>query len=275
MPAQQVPHTMGLPDFKQMVLYTGNVMRTRLINRTKAHQKMSNTELIDAIDDTIKTSLQGQDAPSFRYFSDESLLEVPDLRHNSIISIDDRDEVEVTAKLFSTNGTLYPTDVDNSILLLQRLLGVSSIDSFVLSSSSPITANKTWKSLENYYTQGVINKLGVSDLSEQELISVLDNPEFEVKPSMNQVNYSCCDIPASMIKLAKQYGVDLVYTLDSKDILTKQELTQILQTTGVINTKKSMSPRWVLKYDVFVKNRSVVADKGYIITGDIEISPSS
>ncbi|KAI8327794.1 hypothetical protein BC941DRAFT_446330 [Chlamydoabsidia padenii] len=277
MPAQQVPLYLGLPEFKQLILYTGNVMRTSIASRTKLQKKTSNTELISAIDDTLMTSLQGQDVPSYRHFSDESLLEVPDLRHNSIISIDDRDDVEVTAKLFYTTDFLYPSDVDKSIKLLQKLLGVTTIDTFVLSSalSSSPSVKKTWKSLEAYYHEGVIHKLGVSDFSEQQLTDVLENPDFSVKPSVNQVNYNCCELPASMVELAKQNGVALLYTLDCKQILSRQELTGLTQQAGLINEKSSMGPRWVLKYDVFVKNRSVVADKGYIVVADVESSLSA
>ncbi|ORZ21354.1 hypothetical protein BCR42DRAFT_407366 [Absidia repens] len=273
MPVQHVLHQgEGMPEFKQLILYTGNVMRTSIVSRTKLRQKTSNTELIYAIDDTIKTSLHGQNVPSFRYISEESLLEVPDLRHNSIISIDDRNDVEITAKLFYTTDFLYPSDVDESIKLLRNLLGVSSIDSFVLSSSlsSSPSVKKTWKSLESYYHQGVINKLGVSDYSEQQLTDMLVNPDFTVKPSVNQVNYNCCEVPASMVAMAKEKGVDLLYTFDAKEILSRQELTSLVQNSGIINDQKTMAPRWVLKYDVFVKTRSVVADKGYIVVGDVE-----
>ncbi|SAL97301.1 hypothetical protein [Absidia glauca] len=275
MPAQQVLSQSGLPDFKQLILYTGNVMRTSIASRTKLQQKTSNTELISAIDDTLKTSLHGQDMPSFRHFSDESLLEVPDLRHNSIISIDDRDDVEVTAKLFYTTDFLYPSDVDKSIKLLQKLLGVTTIDTFVLSSalSSSPSVKKTWKSLEAYYHEGVIDKLGVSDFSEQQLTDVLGNPDFCVKPSVNQVNYNCCELPPSMVQLAKQNDVALLYTLDCQEILSRQELTGLTRQVGLIDEKVTMAPRWVLKYDVFVKTRSVVADKGYIVFADVESSP--
>jgi aryl-alcohol dehydrogenase-like predicted oxidoreductase len=95
-------------------------------------------------------------------------------------------------------------------------LGVTTIDTFVLSSalSSSPSVKKTWKSLEAYYHEGVIDKLGVSDFSEQQLTDVLGNPDFCVKPSVNQVNYNCCELPASMVQLAKQNDVALLYTLD-------------------------------------------------------------
>lgn len=46
------------------------------------------------------------------------------------------------------------------------------------------------------------------------------------------------------------------------EILTTQALSTLLNTHGVINESKNVKPRWVLKYNVFYKSRSVVADKG-------------
>lgn len=275
MPTQEVSHILGLPEFKQLVLYTGNVMRTSIVSRNKPQPKKSNTELIYAIEDTIKSSLY-QGLPSYRYFSAESLLEVPDLRHNSIISLDDREDVEVTAKLFYLNDDiLYPSYVDQSIGLLRKLLNVDFIDTFVLStpSSSLSLSNgfsNIWKTLESYYEQGAINHLGVSEFSEEQLDQLLNDSNLHVKPSINQVHYSCCEMPNSMLTLAKKNNVDLVYTGDCTNILSQKEFSTLLQTNGLINENKSMSPRWVLKYDVFVKGRSVVADKGYIVIGDID-----
>jgi diketogulonate reductase-like aldo/keto reductase len=173
--------------------------------------------------------------------------------------------------------------------MLQKLLGITTIDIFVLSSflSSSPSVTKTWKTLEGYYRQGIIHQLGVSDYSEQQLKASLENPEFAVKPAVNQVNYTFCDIPDSLKTMAAQNKVDLLYTLDSKgrvewgvgkgiqltsflEILSRQELTALSRENGLIQANRSISPRWVLKYDVFDKARSVVTDKGYIIVGDVE-----
>lgn len=102
--------------------------------------------------------------------------------------------------------------------MLQKLLGITIIDIFVLSSflSSSPSVTKTWKTLEGYHRQGILRRLGVSDYSEQQLKATLENPEFAVKPTVNQVNYTFCDIPDSLKTMATQNNVDLLYTLDSK-----------------------------------------------------------
>jgi glutamate--cysteine ligase regulatory subunit len=54
--------------------------------------------LVQAISDTLYTSLQGPDVPSFRYYTETELLEVPDLRLSSRIHPNDRNEVDVTGE---------------------------------------------------------------------------------------------------------------------------------------------------------------------------------
>jgi glutamate--cysteine ligase regulatory subunit len=53
-------------------------------------------KLVQAISDTLDISLNGPDKPSFRYYTETELLEVPDLRLSSRIHPDDRNDVEVT-----------------------------------------------------------------------------------------------------------------------------------------------------------------------------------
>jgi glutamate--cysteine ligase regulatory subunit len=54
--------------------------------------------LVQAISDTLVTSLHGSNEPSYRYYTESQLLEVPDLRLSSRIHPDDRNDVEVTGK---------------------------------------------------------------------------------------------------------------------------------------------------------------------------------
>lgn len=56
---------------------------------------------MQAISDTLDISLHGSDKPSFRYYTEAQLLEVPDLRLSSRIHPDDRDDVEVTGNSIS------------------------------------------------------------------------------------------------------------------------------------------------------------------------------
>ncbi|KAI7908293.1 uncharacterized protein BX663DRAFT_482488 [Cokeromyces recurvatus] len=272
MPTQHFPNQIAIPAFKQLVLYTGNVMLTTT-TANKYWNCKSNTELVQAIYDTLKVSLHGLEAPSYRYFKETELLEVPDIRLSSRIHPDDRNDVEVTAKLFylgQDNQTAY---IDRAIYHIQKLLDVESIDTFIISfDKNDINSEivkKTWKDLENYHEKGIISRLGVSDFDFQTLSDFIQKEDIRVKPSIDQVHVNqCSSLPQNLIHFAKQHHIDITFNGDTTEILTSEVLSTVLNQYGVINENTQVKPRWVLKYNVFFKSRSVVADKGYIIVGD-------
>ncbi|KAI9472880.1 hypothetical protein BDB00DRAFT_861574 [Zychaea mexicana] len=271
MPAQAIPELLDIPSFKHLTLYTGNVMRTSVAGRSKALSKKSNTELITAIDDTLYASLD-RDEPSFRYHEQESLLEVPDLRSRSRILPEDRNDVEVTAKLFylgqQQNNNNVASYIRSGVQHLQKVLGVDAIDTFIVSfggRSESITP--AWQQLEVLHQRNhTLGKLGVADFSQEQLESILSNPAVTVKPSINQINVGqCCNMPSAMIELAKQHNIELLHNGDRADILDIESLSALLRKHNVHAT---VAPQFVIKYHVFVKCRSVVSDKGYIVVGD-------
>ncbi|KAI7876959.1 hypothetical protein K492DRAFT_210038 [Lichtheimia hyalospora FSU 10163] len=274
MPAQALTTT--VPPFQKLVLFSGNVMRSSVAGRTKAVNKKGNAELLDAINDTLRTSLGNPTSQSYRYCNDESLLEVPDLRFESRILPEDRNDVEVTAKLFILDQNETESSIDQALEHLRRLLGVEYIDNFILSIGSatcvaPLT--QAWKRLETLHQKDTLGKLGVAELTEEQLEKILSDDAITVKPSVNQINVSqCCNMPSSMINLAKKHGVELLHNGDRSDILDTATLSKILQEHNVIDTHGTVAPRWVLKYHVFVQCRSIVRDKGYIVVGDTQSS---
>ncbi|KAI8137708.1 hypothetical protein BJV82DRAFT_335311 [Fennellomyces sp. T-0311] len=267
MPAQAIPELLDIPSFKHLALYTGNVMRTSVAGRSKAINKKSNTELLNAIDDTLHTSLGGAE-PSFRYYDEQSLLEVPDLRSRSRIFPEDRNDVEITAKLFYLGKDGPTTCIDSAVQHLQKLLGVDSIDTFIVSfgRSSAASIASAWQYLEALYDQGTLAKLGVADFSDEQLKSILSDSSVRVKPSINQINVGqCCSMPSAMIDLARQHQVELLHNGDCADILDSESLTALLQKHHL---RATVRPQWVIKYHVFVHCRSIVTDKGYVVVGD-------
>ncbi|KAI8373252.1 hypothetical protein BD560DRAFT_394425 [Blakeslea trispora] len=274
MPSPHFTNQISMPGFEQIVLFTGNVMRTTTTANNAWNQK-SNTELMQAIQDTLQTSLFGSDKPSFRYYTESKLLEVPDLRMSSRIHPDDREDIEVTAKLFHLDrcSEYQVSNIDKAIHHLQQLLDVQSIDTFVVSFDQPQEASaveKAWKDLEAYHHQGVISKLGLADFDIKTLEAFLSNPEHQVKPSVDQVHFNqCSELPRDLVEFGKQNGVEITFNGDTTDILTTESLTRLLKNNIVLSETTQVKPRWVLKYNVFFKNRSIVADKGYIVVGDV------
>ncbi|CEG74584.1 hypothetical protein RMATCC62417_09769 [Rhizopus microsporus] len=265
MPTQLLPNQINIPKFKHLIIYTGNIMRTTTC-ALKSWNIKSSSELLYAISDTLSTSLNSSNLPYFHYSSQSNTLEIPDIRQTSRIHPDDRDSVEVTAKLFylKHDDQSLISYIDASIHHLEQLLGVASIDTFVVSfADNESCVEKTWKDLEAYHQDGRIRKLGVSDFDTARLKALYDNPSLTVKPSLNQVNIeNCCSNQKELIELGKQYGVEMTFNVDTADILTTESLSDISSKHGVTQEGTTIKPCWVMKYHVFTKRTSVVMDKG-------------
>ena len=123
----------------------------------------------------------------------------------------------IIAKLFYLGGkpqednTAY---IHSSVQHLQRLLGVDTIDTFIVSLGEA-DVSSAWKQLELLHQQNILNKLGVADFSQEQLESILSNSSITVKPSVNQINVTqCCSMPSAMIDLARKHHVELLHNVD-------------------------------------------------------------
>ncbi|KAI8978931.1 hypothetical protein BDB01DRAFT_798617 [Pilobolus umbonatus] len=269
MPAQHIPNKLDIPTFDQIILYTGNVLHSVGYDHQAKLWKKSNRELIEGITSTLYGSLQESPSPSLLYNNDTRQLEVPNLNLSNRIHPDDRKHVEVTAKLFYLDQSPSISHINQAIHHLQRLLNVESIDTFIVSMDNKDLIGKVWQDLELHHERGTIHKLGVSDFDHRTLNQFINN--IKVKPYLNQVHVDqCCSLPADLIQLGKKNGIELTYNGDITEIITADTLSSLMSEHGLITMDTQVTPRWVLKYDVFYQYRSVVADKGYIVVGDVK-----
>ncbi|KAI8575951.1 hypothetical protein K450DRAFT_259123 [Umbelopsis ramanniana AG] len=255
-----------VPKFDHLVLYTGNVMKTSIAGKNNSLSTKSNLELVAAINDTLRTSFHVSDQPSFHYHEDSGLLEVPDLRLSSIVPVEDRKDVEITAKLFILGSDPSQAAVTQSLNHLHRLLGVSTIENFILSATNDDVL-PAWRSLQELHRNKVVERLGVTDFSQSDLKSF--SQKVQVQPAVNQIDLAeCCQLPRDLITYAKANNIELLAHSDYSDILPKETLNKIMKAQNLVGENATLHPRWVLKYTVFVKCRGVVADKGYIVMAD-------
>lgn len=255
-----------VPQFNQMALYTGNVMKTSIAGKNNSLSTKSNLELIAAINDTLRTSLHTPGEQSFHYYKETGLLEVPDLRLSSIVPVEDRSDMEITAKLFSLGRNSTQSHVSEAFEHIHRLLGVSSIDNFILSASED-NLLPAWRTLEQLHNKGAVSRLGVTDFTESDLQAFAD--KVQVQPAVNQIDLAqCCQLPRDLIKYAKSNNIELLAHSDCSNILPTDTLNKVMKAQNVVSNEATLTPRWVLKYTVFVKCRGVVADKGYIVMAD-------
>ncbi|KAG2209943.1 hypothetical protein INT47_003378 [Mucor saturninus] len=236
-------------SYQHLALYTGNIVKS-VIGRNSVLDKKTNMEILDAINNTLDYG----DRLNYRYYKDTKLVEIPDLRSSSKIDPEDRDHVEITAKLFYLDSVGQETYADEAWDHLNKLLDINHIDTLITSN------NRYWKSLENLVNLGKVQNLGVTDLSRHDLEDFLN--QVEIKPKINHIHVGeCCHMPLDLIQLAKDKHIELLHNGDCTTILKTCELTHLLQKYDLVRDEVFI-PRWVLKYTVFIRSRNIVTDKG-------------
>ena len=99
--------------------------------------------------------------------------------------------------------------VTQSLDHLYRLLGVSSVENFILAGNGEELVLPAWRTLEELHENGVIGRLGVTDFSESELQAF--SKKVKVPPAVNQIALAqCCQLPADLISFAKANNVELL-----------------------------------------------------------------
>ncbi|CAO3648446.1 unnamed protein product [Mucor hiemalis] len=197
-------------DFETLILYTGNVMKTSVGGRNSVFHKKSNFEILAAINDTLNFGFTKR--LNYRYYPENKLLEVPDLRLGSRIDPEDRNDIEVTAKLFYLDTKEKETYAEEALESLRKLLDITHIDTLILSENK--SSPSCWKTVENLVKSSKVHNLGVTDLDYDNLKTFL-NSGIELKPVVDHVHVGeCCNMPQNLIQLGKEQGIELLHNND-------------------------------------------------------------
>ncbi|CAB4401184.1 unnamed protein product [Rhizophagus irregularis] len=279
-------------DAARVIVYTGNVMKQANINSFNSGK--NNQELVSALTDTLKAYLYTK--PMWTFDKVNGILEIPDPFYFDQKLTEDRNEYEITAKLFylpsSSTSVIEPSPppqyVAQSIYHLFKVLGINTIDTFIVyfnglifnysdevdgsSSNNNFTKSdfdnliKVWTELEKFHVNNRIHKLGVSEFTKNRLESFIN--AVEISPKVNQINIIDCN-NGEILEFAKKNDIELLTHRDPTVILPSKTFQNIIEETNTnkISLNNDLLPRWVLKYSVMIKCRGVVANKGYIVMG--------
>lgn len=266
------------------ILNTGNIMTAASdVLRNPAVCK-SSTELIISLRSHIRSSPPSPPpSPSLSTPPTKPLLYIP-LPPTPEPLAEDRDEYDVTVKLFHLAGSLEASREAHTRDAIQHVLdalAISSIDLLILSlpgisfdAEDTLTDSegeeevagwvRTYRILEALHEAGVIKRLGISEFGTTRLTQLL--PHAHVKPSVNQINVrDCCVVPKPLILFAKQEGIDLLTHNDCTDILPADTLRGVLvDEFGLLTEEREVVPQWVVKYTAVIRSRGVVENKGYV-----------
>jgi len=143
----------------------------------------------------------------------------------------------------------------------------------------------TYPTLESLVHSQTISKIGLSEFGSSRLSQLLRGLGFSpdatttttatpprVRPSVVQINVrDCCVVPRELIQYSKREGIQLLTHNDSAEVLTQEGLQGVVEESGVLEgfettSRRKVVPLWVVKYTAVVRDRSVVENKGYVIS---------
>lgn len=189
--------------------------------------------------------------------SDGAELQIPSLENNNSGLEEEREQYDITLKLFylpggSNDAASRTSQTREAINLVLKELGVPSVDLLIvswpgiyfdeqedcpnkISTRGPVESEpegidsvlESWKAVEALKEEGLVNKLGVAEFGAERLAMFLEGTTR--RPMVDQINLrDCCSVPRELMALAKSKGVELLVHNDCSNILPRGTLRELL-----------------------------------------------
>lgn len=191
--------------------------------------------------------------------SDSATLEVPTLDFTTTALAEEREQYDITLKLFylpSSDTATRAAQTRSALDLVLRELHMPSIDLLIvsypgiyfdeeedcpdkLSTRGPVEATpeelssqvETWRTLEALHDEGMVKRLGLAEFGHDRLQEFVE--QVRVRPSVDQINLrDCCSVPKPLMALAKREYVELLVHNDCSNILPRGTVRELLGPGG-------------------------------------------
>uniref|UniRef100_A0AC35U8V8 GCS light chain n=1 Tax=Rhabditophanes sp. KR3021 TaxID=114890 RepID=A0AC35U8V8_9BILA len=199
----------------------------------------------------------------------------------------ERDDLKITLKIFlqefdftqiekAVEGTLRELNTDNIEQLIVSFPMLDYPENVKTEEEEDklfITeVMKLWKELEEFVKTHKVTNLGVADFSLNQLTQLFD--QALIKPCVNHFNIdACCVVPPELHKYASENDIQLLTHNDPAPFPVAEAFKEIcaLKCTSATSCG-TFHPTWAARYTAWVRRRSLMAAKGYIIefTGEQE-----
>ncbi|KAF8361513.1 hypothetical protein PRIPAC_88436 [Pristionchus pacificus] len=255
-------------DLQSFRLHTGNI---NAYNELKLKRFASSAEELSAC-----LKIQLASTPAATDFRNNGTLLLCD---NSHIDKYERDDLKITMKLFLSRWC--EKELKEAVDALKDQLATTSIELLIVAfpeleivdGESEEEENKRWikhvlplwTSLEELIKSGEVVSLGVSDLSLNQLQTLCD--EVDTRPTVDHLRIDgCCVVPPELQEYAKNHDVQLLTHNDPIPFPTRE----VFHSFCTLNEETPLcsdlfEPTWTVRYTVWVRRRSVMASKGYIV----------
>jgi glutamate--cysteine ligase regulatory subunit len=254
---------------RELVIFPGNVLSKSCTWR-KGNESASE-ELYESLRSCIEQQQKEIQALTCTNGNVVGIITSPESAEDQIA--ESRHELKITVKLF-----LYSLNSDDILAAIKHSLkSVSAdyLDSLVVSfagqsESTPlslVTLQKIWTTLEGAVELNLIKMIGLCDVDAQLFIQLYE--WAKVKPSIVQINLaSCCVVPPELATFAKEHEVQLLTHSDPINVLPEDKAESLIKSLqnllGEEGNNLNWNAKWVLRYQIHVKCRGVLASKGYV-----------
>ncbi|KAI6229569.1 GCS light chain [Aphelenchoides besseyi] len=191
----------------------------------------------------------------------------------------ERDDLKITLKVFlsdfnvqqmhdAVDATINQLKTDN---IEQLILALPHSENTKLDEHKELDGEwferiaKAWSEAEKLVDSGKVVSVGVADFEYPALQKLIQTARH--KPCVDHYNIEgCCVVPPELQKLAKENDVQLLTHNDPEPFPLKEifrSFCNLSECAPICNV--SFKPTWAARYTVWVRRRSLMASKGFIV----------
>uniref|UniRef100_A0A915CZ75 GCS light chain n=1 Tax=Ditylenchus dipsaci TaxID=166011 RepID=A0A915CZ75_9BILA len=225
--------------------------------------------------------LQFANLPDDAQLGDDGMLLLADKKHRDTAY--ERDDLKITLKLFLEDFEF--TYIRDAIDATLSQLNIDVIEQLILAFPQPDDSTtdsnvddkwieqvvKVWASIETeLVAPGKVFSVGVADFELSSLAALYD--KVKIKPCVDHFNIEgCCVVPPDLQAYAREHDIQLLTHNDPNPYPLKDVFRSFcgIDKDNSNQTKSvccaTFSPVWAARYTIWVRRRSLMAAKGYIV----------
>ncbi|KAH7730808.1 Protein E01A2.1 a [Aphelenchoides avenae] len=188
----------------------------------------------------------------------------------------ERDDLKITLKVFLESFTY--SHIQDSVEAVLSQLKTENIEQLIVAFPQPESGDETnvdqewlqnvlriWNELEQMVASEKVVTVGVADFQLSQLKALYE--AASLKPVVDHFNIeACCVVPPELQAFAKEKDIQLLTHNDPYPFPLKDVFKSFCHlSTSSPACAPAFEPTWASRYTVWVRRRSLMAAKGYIV----------
>ncbi|KJH49968.1 hypothetical protein DICVIV_03915 [Dictyocaulus viviparus] len=214
-------------------------------------------------------------AAAFKHLATQkTVLRISDSVFSPAIEVLQHPMTDVKTSLKVCLSTFSADDVEHAVRVTLNILQLSTLSQLIVSfpyeESTDLSDEEwlekvtpIWMSIESLVKADVVHSVGVSDL-DVERLRLLSEAAREYPPTIDHYSIDgCCTVPKELVEYAKSRDIQLLTHNDPRNLeLDADAIASIDDITG---SGTDLSIKWAARYTIWIRSRSVMAAKGYLM----------